>query len=43
MVEETKAEEEGQMIFGKGERKDFDFQFIFVNVLNPHKIDLAKQ
>jgi hypothetical protein len=30
MEEETKAEEEGQMIFGKGETKDFDFQFILM-------------
>jgi hypothetical protein len=27
MEEETKVEEEGQMIFGKGETKDSDFQF----------------
>jgi hypothetical protein len=27
MGEETNIEEEGKMIFGKGETKDFDFQF----------------
>ena len=33
MAEETEVEEEGQMIFGKGETKDFNFPFILMLIL----------